>query len=411
MKAFGLQLATALSVVPARVIAPPSVHYAGKPYTANFGAWNLKDARFCKPIQNFEYVVLRIKGRDHPKWSSHPAWSSAMGCFKGQMNKLGLGAKDPVRTFDFEYEHVNDDTLLGIEDHIKHQIFDSGWIRDTPNKPLPLRIILIVSSTENARLYKHVKTLMDTKLGARSVWVLSRIFCKEKGGTVGDPQIMANILMKWNLQLGGTNQKIKAGTAGLYGDGNTMFIGYDVTHPSPNSRLDAPSVAAYVADVEGDTAQYPAIYHYQTKAKEKTAPNKKQAEEPAHDLQQVTAQFLNGWQHYHSGKLPRNIIVYRDGVSEGQLAMVRDVEVPMIKAACDEAFREIQKRESGLLHFFQHLLTVSGDGEKHRIDISVAVVGKRHHVRFHPTSSRRGEIDERSGSAPPGTVVRLPPST
>lgn len=58
-------------------------------------------------------------------------------------------------------------------------------------------------------------------------------------------------------------------------------------------------------------------------------------------------------------KLPSHILFYRDGVSESQYGMVRDKELPQIRDAC----------------------RIAGAP---KINITLIVVGKRHHARFYP---------------------------
>ncbi|GAM33692.1 hypothetical protein TCE0_013f00787, partial [Talaromyces pinophilus] len=75
---------------------------------------------------------------------------------------------------------------------------------------------------------------------------------------------------------------------------------------------------------------------------------------------------------------PENIIVYRDGVSEGQYDMVVAEELPQLKKACRDMCGKKQPR------------------------ISIVVVGKRHHTRFYVT---REQDASRSKNPPNGTVV------
>lgn len=81
--------------------------------------------------------------------------------------------------------------------------------------------------------------------------------------------------------------------------------------------------------------------------------------------------------------LPENILVYRDGVSEGQYQVLKDTEIPSLRTACDLAY-------------------TSGDRKKGLPKISFIVVGKRHHTRFYAT--REVEAD-RSANPLNGTVV------
>ena len=75
-------------------------------------------------------------------------------------------------------------------------------------------------------------------------------------------------------------------------------------------------------------------------------------------------------------KFPKNILFYRDGVSTGQFAKVRDEELLQIKEACKEA----------------------GCGT---VNVTVVVAVKRHHTRFYPATS----LSDKNGNCVPGTLV------
>lgn len=78
---------------------------------------------------------------------------------------------------------------------------------------------------------------------------------------------------------------------------------------------------------------------------------------------------------YSQGKrnldaLPQHIFFYRDGVSESQLAMVWDKELPQIRSACNLSSGSLQN------------LTASWSPS-----ITLFVVTKRHHARFFPNTN------------------------
>ena len=78
-------------------------------------------------------------------------------------------------------------------------------------------------------------------------------------------------------------------------------------------------------------------------------------------------------------KLPTRLIVYRDGVSEGQYQLVVQNELPMIR----EAFKRVY------------------GNAKHPL-ISIVICGKRHHTRFYPTNMDNAD---KSGNPVNGTIV------
>lgn len=85
----------------------------------------------------------------------------------------------------------------------------------------------------------------------------------------------------------------------------------------------------------------------------------------------------------HNKQLPENIIIYRDGVSEGQFQQVLDLELPLIRNACRQAYPAVATKQN-----FPR--------------IAIIVCGKRHHTRFYPTAEANAD---RSSNCEPGTVV------
>jgi hypothetical protein len=99
------------------------------------------------------------------------------------------------------------------------------------------------------------------------------------------------------------------------------------------------------------------------------------------ELGEMITERLELWRKKNGGRLPTKVIVYRDGVSEGQYKLVLEKELPGFVSAFDKLY---------------------GKPEKHP-KISIIVVGKRHHTRFYPT--KREDSDDRTGNPKPGTVV------
>lgn len=96
---------------------------------------------------------------------------------------------------------------------------------------------------------------------------------------------------------------------------------------------------------------------------------------------------LECWQENNEGRLPKKILVYRDGVSEGQYRLVLEKELP---------------------HFHKAFTKKYGDEKKHP-KMAVIVVGKRHHTRFYPTREQDADFNPQpqkgSMNPKPGTVV------
>lgn len=149
-----------------------------------------------------------------------------------------------------------------------------------------------------------------------------------------------------------------------------MVVGIDVTHPSTDqSKESMPSVASMVAS--GDRqhlAQWPAVLSVQRKRQEKVS-----------DLKQMLTKHLIAW-NARNGSYPRRILIYRDGVSEGQYKMVKDEEEPQLRAACAELYTPAMGMPQ----------------------MTIIIVAKRHHTRFAPNSVQTAD---RNLNCLPGTVI------
>ena len=95
---------------------------------------------------------------------------------------------------------------------------------------------------------------------------------------------------------------------------------------------------------------------------------------------------LELWKKKNNQALPDNLIVYRDGLSEGQYEIARDTELPGMQKACAELYPATQTKQ-GLPR------------------MTVIIVGKRHHTRFYPTTDQPNLTDLKSGNPKNGTVV------
>jgi len=148
-------------------------------------------------------------------------------------------------------------------------------------------------------------------------------------------------------------------------------MGADVVHPAPGSE-GRPSFTSLVGNVDSATSKYIATTRVQTSR-----------QEMIDDLDEMCQHVLTMYGKYRVNvekktPFPKRIIFYRDGVSEGQFKAVLDQEVPRIRAACRAVGMPAPPK------------------------ITVVVVGKRHHVRFFPTTQSNAD---KSGNCRAGTVV------
>ena len=128
---------------------------------------------------------------------------------------------------------------------------------DRSNKP---SFILVLLSGRDNFIYPGLKKLCDIDLGLHTV-------CMQLGKARkpnGQDQYFSNIALKVNSKLGGINHTLDQQALQWVNAKRTMFVGIDVTHPSPTSLKGSPSIAAVVASADTKLAQYPVSLRLQT---------------------------------------------------------------------------------------------------------------------------------------------------
>jgi eukaryotic translation initiation factor 2C len=189
---------------------------------------------------------------------------------------------------------------------------------------------------------------------------------------------MGNLALKFNVKGGGVNHTIPDIFAKPLDSASTMLMGIDVTHPSPGSSQGAPSIACMVGSIDKYLTQWPGSVRTQ---------NGRQ--EMVDGLDTMVVERLRLWQKHHENALPTKIILYRDGVSEGQYGQVLTQELPSF----DKAFEKLYGAKSKWPK------------------MTVLVVGKRHHARFYATNEKDADVRDVGGqkkgswNTEPGTVV------
>ncbi|KAG9233432.1 Piwi domain-containing protein [Amylocarpus encephaloides] len=186
-----------------------------------------------------------------------------------------------------------------------------------------------------------------------------------------DLKVFANICLKINFKLGGRNHTLRDGL-GLRQD--TLVVGADVTHPGRCPDPGCPSLAGLVACDASHSSDYLASARLQD-------PNT----EYIGEVGQMMVEQLKNYSAKH-GRLPANILFYRDGVGESQYGMVKREELPRIIKACEDMRDEKTKMKLA------------------RPKITIVVVEKRHHARFFPTK-REAQGNNLDPNLPPGTCV------
>ncbi|KAI9773827.1 MAG: hypothetical protein M1840_006052 [Geoglossum simile] len=361
LKKFGISIEPQLITVPGRVLTGPAVRYKGsKTVTARSGSWNMQSIQFTSgtSLPSWTYLLIKFRG-------SNDAWGNEYGKLKttlqdlhASLGRTGVTASVPV--------------LPGLVIEVEPDGSDHEWkIDDALGKIAArgIKLALVILPKPMTAVYNRVKYVGDVLRGVHTVCVVGQKLAKQTLDK--NAQYFANVALKFNLKLGGTNQSLDPPRLGIISEGKTMVVGIDVTHPSPGSASSAPSVAGIVASVDAKLGQWPADIRIQASRQEMVSA-----------LDDLLKHRLQAWRTKNK-RLPDNLLVYRDGVSEGQYSKVLEEELPLLRKAC--------------------ATTYPGEDTKRGLpNITIIVVGKRHHTRFYPTSEKDAD---RSSNPQNGTIV------
>ncbi|KAK0421940.1 argonaute-like protein [Armillaria borealis] len=287
--------------VDARVLAPPVLAYGGKSrqktITPNNGTWNMIDKFFyeSKAIIKWSLIIFEQKMKFNEAQCLQTTKAFIDAC-----RTVGIQVKDKPRTTWFNSQGAIEDVLADAA-------------RDKPTL-----IVAILPMNAN-HVYNKTKHFGDCVAGIPTQCMLAGKCFSAK------PQYFANVCLKLNVKLGGINVIPSPESVPALTDVRhpTMIIGADVMHPLPGAN-DRPSFTAAVGSVDSHTAKYYTKMQVQ-----------KGQQEITEDFQSMckvsSAGFLSmDYCDYHKNVerkvqvKPERIIVYRDGVSEGQFKEVLD---------------------------------------------------------------------------------------
>lgn len=361
---FGVSVDKQLLTVQGRILKAPTVSYNGigtdgRPKNADVspqnGSWNMRAVRVLKSgtkIQRWCWVNVST-----PRQRPFLVDGSVVDQFGEFLVNMGIAInKSPIPP---KTQHVTLDVNDSETDKTLHRMFT--WLEE---QKIDL-MVFILAEKDSTGLYSKIKAFGDCGYGIHTSCLVGRNFAK------ASPAYFANVGLKINLKAGGTNHKLREESS-LVKEGKSMIVGYDVTHPTNmpiKKGNEPPSLVGFVSSIDRDLGQWPALAWEQTSKQEMVTER----------LADVFKTRLDTWRDHNKGQLPDSIIIYRDGVSEGQFSQVLDQELPSIREACRLKYQARSQPK-----------------------LTILVSVKRHQTRFYPTSTNDMS---NSGNVINGTVV------
>ncbi|TYG65435.1 hypothetical protein ES288_D06G185300v1 [Gossypium darwinii] len=350
---FGIEVDTRMTPVEGRVIGPPVLKLAaptGKllkiTVDRNTCQWNLvgKAVVVGKAIQC--WAVIDFTQADRLKLN----FDSFIPKLRNRCRNLGMTMEDPILYELAQMQIFSDGNgLLQLLENVTRRVHKFGRGN--------LQFLLCVMSRKDDG-YKCLKWISETKIGVVTQCCLSNHANK------GQDQYLANLALKINAKLGGSNVELNDRLPHFRGEGHVMFIGADVNHPGSHNNT-SPSIAAVVA-----TMNWPEANRYAARVRPQI-----HRKEQILEFGEMCLELVESYARLNNVK-PEKIVLFRDGVSEGQFDMVLNEELMDLKSA----FQRI--------NYFP--------------TITLIVAQKRHQTRFFPEGKGDGGP---TGNISPGTVV------
>lgn len=340
---FGISINDEMTLVRGRVLPPPKIQYGGRTKAQaipNQGVWDMRGKQFHTGVE------IRV-------------W--AIACFAPQK----MCREDALRNFTQQLQRISNDAgmpIIGQPCFCKYaqgadQVEPMFRYLKSTFQGLQLVVVVLPGKTP---VYAEVKRVGDTVLGMATQCV------QAKNVNRTSPQTLSNLCLKINVKLGGVNSILVPSIRPKIFNEPVVFFGADVTHP-PAGDSKKPSIAALVGSMDAHPSRYAASVRVQ-----------QHRQEIIQDLSSMVRELL--MQFYKSTRFkPNRIVLYRDGVSEGQFMTVLNHELRAIRQACIEL-------EVG-----------------YQPGITFIVVQKRHHTRLF-CADKKEQIG-RSGNIPAGTTV------
>ncbi|KAG8936503.1 hypothetical protein FRC02_001469 [Tulasnella sp. 418] len=355
---FGVEIGNQLVGVEGRMLSAPTLVYSNNEKVTprpGMGTWVMDSKKFYRPgmVDGWAIMVFDVQQR-----FPIPVVKEVGQKLQEMCTRLG------VQGFNSEPGAIEYGNPQG---NIGQQLRDLGarFMKANRNKPPSLLLIIL---KERSHVYAAVKHFGDMQVGVVTQCLL------EKKCQRGNDQYFLNVALKVNVKLGGINVTPSTQSLPLLGDPSNpvLILGADAVHPDPGSQ-GRPSFTAVVGSVDSLASKYVAVARPQ-----------RSGQEIIENMKDMTKRIIETYKSYRlnvekkspAAAWPKKIIMFRDGVSEGQFPEVIEKEIPRLRDACAEL----------------------GIDPK----ITFIVVGKRHHIRFIPENAQAGD---KKGNVKAGTIV------
>jgi len=226
-----MEISDKMVVVPARTLPGPTVSYANNKSMQPGPSWNLRDTRFASAGDMGNWSAFIVEDPRYPIDRNQA--KAGIDGFQNSCRQSGLRVTpcnmnlcDAVKiNFDDIMRDSKQMEAAGMAIQKKFDKFAAS------NVNIVLVILDLVRSEDTGRgrpkpkqlkafgpLYATVKYAGDVKCGVATVC------CQWERFRDGGPQYWANVALKFNFKLGGTNHLVSTDQLGFLKNGKTMLV-------------------------------------------------------------------------------------------------------------------------------------------------------------------------------------------
>uniref|UniRef100_A0A5S6QUJ1 Piwi domain-containing protein n=1 Tax=Trichuris muris TaxID=70415 RepID=A0A5S6QUJ1_TRIMR len=351
IKKFGLGIGQRMVEVSGRVLQAPKLEYKRGGRTTVIqpmnGTWQMRDVQFFEGGNCANFAAITFARPSMLGRIDDFCRNVAKACNDLGMN-MGRKADSIVPV-----QEVTD-----LESGMEH------LLNEYRERNRVCRLIFVALT--DSKQYAEVKRVADVKFGVMTQCFLHRVL--NDVAVKHSVMTATNLALKINMKMGGINTRLLVDplVKNCLVDKATLVLGVDVTHPPVGDTI-SPSIAAVVGNLDLACAVYASSIRVQ--------PNRREA------VLYLEDQYRERIKRFSDAneRKPGRIMLFRDGVSEGQFRQVLREELKALRSAC----RSLDKG--------------------YHPGITFIVVQKRHHARFMCRDERMAV--GRGRNIPPGTVL------
>ncbi|XP_070142448.1 protein argonaute-3 isoform X2 [Drosophila kikkawai] len=313
LNGWGLSLTKNYNSLKGRQLDPELIYFSKQTVPAG------KNAEFSKYVVNNEMLqVVHIN-----KWilihlkNDLRAANNLLDNIKQCSKSLGINVSKP--------------TMISL-DHDRIDAYIQALRR---NIDLNSQIVVCICHNSRDDRYSAIKKICCSELPIPSQVINAKTLLNE----TKNRSIVQKIILQMNCKIGGSLWTVKIPFK------NVMICGIDSYHDPSNQGS---SVAAFVASMNSTYSQWYSRAIVQTRGEE--------------IVNGLSASFEDALKLYEkrNGYLPESVVIYRDGIGDGQLNICSKYEIPQFESVCRDrikiSFIVVQKRINTRLFSYAHKL-------------------------------------------------------